>query len=252
MTTMTTTTSTSRRSSSDPRHRVTPGRGTVIGRRLGEPVHVRWSVRADGDFHRVDVPLADLERRRRRLVDLPWTMLDEHHGTDVVVVDHPGGNDGASGDVAFTSLSGAALGCWVGDCAPVVLVGEQREFAVVHAGWKGLAAGVVDVAVDTFTEPVIEAYLGPCIGACCYEFGAADLASVADGIGAPVSTITGRTRDGTRALDVPAAVALVCARRSVPLRSLGSCTGCSFDGFSHRVRQERERHVVVAWQGGPA
>jgi polyphenol oxidase len=249
MTTMTTTTSTSRRSSSDPRQRVTAGRELVVARSTGAPVHVRWSSRADGDFHRTEVPLAELDQRRRRLVDLPWTMLDEHHGTVVVRVEQPGECDGARGDVAITACDDAALGCWVGDCAPVVLVGERREVAVVHAGWKGLAAGIVDVAVAAFTEPVVAALLGPCIGPCCYEFGTGDLASVAAGVGAPAASIAGRTRRGTLALDVPAAVARACERHALTVSSFGSCTGCSFDGFSHRVRSERERHVVVAWQG---
>lgn len=249
MTTMTTTTSTSRRSSSDQRQRVTAGSEIAFARRTGATVHVRWSARTDGDFHRTEVPLAELEPRRRRLVDLPWTMLDEHHGTRVVTVERPGDGDGARGDVAVTACSDAALGCWVGDCAPVVLIGERREIGVVHAGWKGLAGGVIDVAVDAFTEPVIAALLGPCIGPCCYEFGAADLASVAEGVGAAVASIAGCTRLGGLALDVPAAVALACEHRSIPFSSFGSCTGCSFDGFSHRVRAERERHVVVVWQG---
>lgn len=249
MTTMTTTTSTSRRSSSDQPQRVTAGRRLAVARPAGDTVHIRWSTRSDGDFHRTEVPLAELEPRRRRLVDLPWTMLDEHHGTRVVAVDRPGDADGAHGDIAITTCHDAALGCWVGDCAPVVLVGEQRELAVVHAGWKGLAGGVLDVAVDAFSEPVIGALLGPCIGPCCYEFGAADLASVAEAVGVPQTSVLGRTWSGTPALDVPAAVAAACARRGIALTSFGTCTGCSFDGFSHRVRGERERHVVVAWQG---
>ena len=261
MTMMTTTTSTSRRSSSDATRAplLTPARSCVVHRGksspVGSDVRLCWTVRADGDFHRTDVALDELEQRRRALVDLPWTMLDEHHGTVAVRVDAPGEHDGAPGDIAITAVPGAVLGCWVGDCAPVVLIGERREVAVVHAGWKGLAAGVLDAAVDAFTEPVVAAVLGPCIGPCCYEFGRDDLRSVAAGVHADISTITSVTAAGMVALDVPAAVVAGLAHRGVPVEAVGGCTGCTYDGFSHRVRGERERHVVAAWidvHGTPA
>jgi copper oxidase (laccase) domain-containing protein len=204
---------------------------------------------ADGDFHRTDVAFEELERRRRAFVDLPWTMLDEHHGTDVVRVAAPGEHDGAPGDVAVTHVCGAVLGCWVGDCAPLVLVGATSELAVVHAGWRGLAAGVVDAAFDAIGEPVVGAYLGPCIGPCCYEFGAHDLRSVAAGVHVPAGSIAGVTTWGTPALDVPAAVDAACTAWGVAVERIGACTGCTYPGFSHRVRSDPQRHVVAAWQG---
>lgn len=231
----TTTISTSRRSSSD--------------RPLRPAVHVRVSVRADGDFHRTEVPFDELDARRRAFVDLPWTMLDEHHGTTVVRVSEPGEHDGARGDVAITAVEGAVLGCWVGDCAPIVLVGRAAEIAVVHAGWRGLAAGVIDAAVAAFAEPVASALLGPCIGPCCYEFGADDLDAVAAGVGADPRGLSVTTRSGSLALDVPAAVRSALGRHGIEVEVLAGCTGCSFDGFSHRVRGERERHAVAVWQG---
>lgn len=196
----------------------------------------------------LDVPYDELEARRRAFVDLPWTMLDEHHGIDVVRVERPGQYDGVAGDIAIADLDGAVLGCWVGDCAPVVLIGAGREFAVVHAGWRGLAAGVIDVACAAFTEPVVEAQLGPAIGPCCYEFGADDLARVADGVHAAPDTVASRTSVDTLALDVPAAVRAACRANDIELTQLAGCTGCSYDGFSHRVRVDVERHVVAVWR----
>lgn len=248
---MTTTISTSRRSSSDTP--LTAARTITFPRADGPAVNVRWSVRGDGDFHRTETPLAELDPRRRALVDLPWTMLDEHHGITVQRVAVAGGHDGAPGDVAITAIDDAVLGCWVGDCAPVVLVGATRELAVAHAGWRGLAAGVLDVAVGAFTEPIVAAALGACIGPCCYEFGSDDLAAVASGVGAvDREAVAGLTAAGTLALDVPAAVATALGRHGITVTHLAGCTGCTFDGFSHRVRGERGRHVVAAWQGRTA
>ncbi len=228
---MTTTTSTFRRSSSS-----TP------------LLSLRCSRRGDGDFHRERVPFDELDVRRRRFVDLPWTQLDEHHGVGVVKVNYPGEADGYRGDVAITSAVGAVLGCWVGDCAPVVIVGATQQFAVVHAGWRGLASGIIDIAIDAFDEPIERAILGPTIGPCCYEFGPDDATSVAAGVHASVEAILGSTARGTSALDVPAAVAAACAARNVELDVVGGCTGCVYDGFSHRVRADQQRHVVAVWQ----
>lgn len=239
---MTTTTSMSRRSSNSDDATVT------IALAGGSELRVKTSTRVDGDFHRLEVPYSELESRRRSFVDLPWTQLDEHHGVTVVRVDAPGAADGEPGDVAITDLEGAVLGCWVGDCAPVVLVGATREFAVVHAGWRGLASGVIQTAIRAFREPVALALLGPAIGPCCYEFGALELAAVAAGVGDGFGQVAGRTRDGQLALDVPAAVASACRIEGVPVDVIGGCTGCSHRGYSHRVRRDTQRHVVAAWR----
>ncbi len=239
---MTTTASTFRRSSSRRSLAVDTTAGTV---------RIRCSTRADGDFHRTHVPLRDLETRRRGFVDLPWTMLDEQHGTEVVRVERPGAHDGEPGDVLVTDLDDTVLGCWVGDCAPVVLVGTGGAFAIAHAGWRGLAAGVIDRAADALGAPLSLAVLGPVIGPCCYEFGTPELEMVAAGVSSPVASITATTTGGSLALDVGAAVAAACDRRGVDVTRLGDCTGCSYPAYSHRVRRDPERHVVAVWRSQP-
>lgn len=237
---MTTTTSTSRRSSSSRVAATSNVQGT------GRDLQIWCSTRADGDFHRLDVPLDELDARRRSIVDLPWTQLDQRHGTEVVRVEAGGMGDGQAGDVALTGLDDVVIGCWAADCAPIVLVGAESEFAVVHAGWRGMAAGVVQAAIDAFTEPVQTAVLGPAIGPCCYEFGRDQLEQVAAGVGSRVEDVTGSTDVGGVALDVPAAVAAACG--DVQVAQLGGCTGCDYPGFSHRVRRDPQRHVVAAWR----
>lgn len=175
-------------------------------------------------------------------------MTDQRHGVEVVRVSAPGDGDGVCGDIAITDLDDTVLGCWVGDCAPIVLIGADREFAIVHAGWRGLAAGVVDVAVDAFSEPVVDAVLGPTIGACCYEFGDDDLVAVANGTHAQAESIRARTSSGQPALDVVAAVRAALAVHDLAVSVRAGCTGCTFDGYSHRVRRDPERHVVAAWR----
>ncbi len=209
----------------------------------------RWtmSTRADGDFH-IEQPPAELETTRRGVVDLPWTMLDEVHGADVLEVVTPGGVDGCRGDALVTDVVGAVLGIWVGDCAPVAFVSASGRIGAAHAGWKGLEAGVLQATVGALRrgdEPVA-AVLGACIHPCCYEFGSDDLERLATRLG---PTVRSRTRDGRPALDLPAAVAAALAEVGVELDDRSTCTGCDATRWwSHRRRGERGRQVLAVWK----
>jgi polyphenol oxidase len=210
--------------------------------------------RADGDVHPERVDGDTLRRRQLALTPAPWVMLDEVHGVELVAVDELATVPwplAATGDVLMADRSDETLAVWVADCAPLALFGANGTSRVVaHGGWRGLADGVIDVAVDAVESTgtcVAAAVLGPCIHACCYEFGAADLDRVALGVGAPASALTASTGWGTRALDVPAAVSAGLARRGIALDVVGTCTGCDPRFRSHRRRADLEQHALVAW-----
>jgi YfiH family protein len=84
-----------------------------------------------------------------------------------------------------TAVPDLALLVLVADCLPVALIGGGRA-AMLHCGWRPLAAGIVGKALAMFDEPPAAA-IGPGIGRCCYEVGEevldrfADLEGVADG-----------------------------------------------------------------------
>ena len=215
-------------------------------------VHIRWSERADGDFH-LERSAEALAVTRRQFVDLPWTQLDEVHGASVLVVDRPGAFDGVIGDALVTELDDTVLGIWVGDCAPVALVGDTGVVGAVHAGWKGIERGVLQAAVATMRRlgcVDIEAVVGPCIHPCCYEFGAADLHRLADLLGGKV---VARTSEGAPALDVVAAVRAALGEVGVVLDDRSACTGCEADRFySHRARRDTGRQVMAVWHTATA
>jgi copper oxidase (laccase) domain-containing protein len=206
------------------------------------------SHRADGDFNSDVVELSILNTRRRALVDLPWTQLNEVHGLEARWVSDAGECDRETGDVVGTTLDHAVLGIWVGDCAPVILIGNHSIVAA-HAGWKGLRDGVLDSAVALMSEhgdQVIEGFVGPHIQQCCYEFGEQDLETMVNQFG---ESARGCDRQGKPALDVAACIRQFFDARKVPLFETGECTGCLSDKyFSHRVRGERERHIVGVWR----
>jgi len=169
------------------------------------------------------------------------------HGAEVVVVERPGDHAGAPADAAVTATPGCALAVRTADCAPVVLA-APGAIGVVHAGWRGLAHGVVERAVAALRDlahgPVV-AHLGPCIRPGCYEFDGPELDLLVERFGSGVAATTAW---GTPALDLPAAVAAALAEAGVDdLRDSGGCTACDRRWFSHRARGEPQRQATVAW-----
>ena len=154
------------------------------------------------------------------------------HGTELLDwSDAPdGGGFAAPGvelprvDGHVTSRAGIGLLVLVADCLPVALAGGGAV-AMVHCGWRGLAGGILERALQRFDESPAAA-IGPGIGPCCYEVGEevleafAGLEGVADG----------------RMLDLRAV-----ARRKLEaggvrqIESVEECTSCREDlFFSHR------------------
>ncbi|MCY3924485.1 MAG: polyphenol oxidase family protein [bacterium] len=222
----------------------------------GGRARVRFSERREGDFRggfqggfAGEAP--QRQDNRDRIAAGPWTRLRQQHGAAVVEVEAPGDGDGALADAAVTSAAGAVLTVRVADCAPVALVAREGAVAAVHAGWRGLAAGVIEAAaaaVRRLGGEDLRAYLGPCIGPECYEFAAEPLAVLADRLG---PAVIGRTAWGTPALDIPAAVRCALGLCGVErIVEAGQCTACdAARWYSHRARGDAERHVLATWIG---
>jgi YfiH family protein len=221
--------------------------------RIG-PAEVVFTGRAEGDLGHagrwvaVDEIDQDVAERRRAVLDRPWSWLRQVHGNEVVVVDEPGARAGERGDALVTARPDAALAVLTADCAPLALVSTEGVVAAVHAGWRGLEAGVVEHAVAHMRDlgaTDVDAALGPCIHSECYEFGEAELERMTARFG---DGVRGTTSDGRPALDVPAAVRAALGRAGARLvYADDACTACSPGHFSHRARSEQERQAVVVW-----
>jgi YfiH family protein len=176
-----------------------------------------------------------------------WVWLRQVHGADVVNADGPTPPSAPpEADAAVTATRGLPLAVVTADCAPIVLASADAV-GVVHAGHRGLAAGVIEAAaarVRAHGSGRVFAFLGPCIRPASYEFGAADLIELVLQFGPAVE---GRTAWGTRALDLPAGVRIALARAGVDvLDDCGLDTCASPDYFSYRRNRAMGRQVTVA------
>ncbi len=157
-----------------------------------------------------------------------------------------------TGDALVSGAPRVAVAVLTADCASIALGSPEGIFGAVHAGWRGLVAGVVEEAVAAMgslgATDVVGA-LGPCIHPECYEFSEPDLDRVAARYG---EAVRGRTSSGRPALDLPAAVSAALAGagvRQVP--GVAACTACAGNYFSHRARHDRGRQALVVWSAGP-
>jgi len=191
----------------------------------------------------------DVDARRRAVNGAAWTWLRQVHGDTVVTVTGPRANAGAKADASVAAQGGCVLAVLTADCAPVALVSPEGVVGAVHAGWRGLVAGVIERAVTAMRElgaTDVRAVLGPCIHAECYEFGERDLDAVASRLGDEVRALTAA---GRPALDVPKAVVAALERAGVAeVDDVDVCTACSGDYFSWRARRELARQAMVVWR----
>lgn len=121
---------------------------------------------------------ADVEINRARLrqaIGARPVFLQQVHGTHMLVLDSST-PDGAAADACSTAHSSIACTIMVADCLPVLFTDVSgRRVAAAHAGWRGLAAGVLERALEDFESEggasQVMAWLGPCIGPDAFEVG---------------------------------------------------------------------------------
>ena len=174
-------------------------------------------------------------------------LLHQVHGTEVFDVPGPRPQEG---DGLRTRTPGVAIGIGVADCVPAfVWDPAHRTIAVVHAGWRGTASGILTRTLRQFvaagSRPAdLHVALGPSIGRCCYVVGT-DVAARFPAAAVEASSA------GCR-LDLRRANRLQAEELGVPsdrIESTPPCTSCEPAAFfSHRREQGRTgRMWAIAW-----
>lgn len=147
-------------------------------------------------------------------------------------------------DGLWSDVPGQGMLLLTADCLPIALVrenGDRPAIGILHAGWRGLLAGIVSAGVRALGGGMLAAAIGPSIGPCCYEVGEEVAAPFQEAFGVDV------VRDGRLDLWMAAERALRAAgcRR---VERFDLCTACDGDRFfSHRRDQGRTgRQGVMA------
>ena len=112
---------------------------------------------------------------RERVPQLPadplW--LKQVHGVNCVAVENSA--PGIEADASWSQTPGRVCAVLTADCLPLLLCDEKGSIvSAVHAGWQGLAKGVIEAAVNTLPVPPASllAWMGPAIGPKAFEVGA--------------------------------------------------------------------------------
>jgi YfiH family protein len=212
--------------------------------------HALFTTRAEGNLSTMRGPSPERgPRERDRLcgeLGLGWLCASRQvHGAVVQRVRTQDGHAGEAvaidADGHATALRGMGVMVLVADCLPVIL-GCTRAVAALHAGWRGLAEGVLEEGVRALREldgeDEIKAVIGPGAGPCCYEVG--EEVHAAFGV------------DGLcerRNIDLPGlARQRLIAAGVQRVENVGVCTICDERFFSHRREGlAAGRQAGVAW-----
>jgi YfiH family protein len=112
------------------------------------------------------------------------TCAEQVHGSSIAIIDEELAGRGSKSfddalygvDALITAHPGTPLALFYADCVPVVVVEPfQKVVAVIHAGWRGIFAGIIENAVREMKEfkgvdaERMIAFIGPSIGSCCFQ-----------------------------------------------------------------------------------
>lgn len=180
-----------------------------------------------------------LRERLSNALGIPsaWASVQQVHGGRVITVDEPGLAGEADG--LITVERRLPLTVATADCIPIIIEGD-RSVAVVHAGWRGVAAGVIGSALETMRElgdSPRRAAIGPSIGPCCFEVGDEVLAAIG---GFAATTIA-----MTQSVDLWSAAE--AQLRGLEVWRADACTVTDPAYHSFRRDGTSERQVAVAW-----
>jgi purine-nucleoside/S-methyl-5'-thioadenosine phosphorylase / adenosine deaminase len=183
--------------------------------------------------------------RLRALLPAEPRWLHQVHGARVVDAERVASGEKADASVARSR--GTVCIVKMADCMPVLFADEEATVvAAAHAGWRGLAGGVLDATIDAMRTPVetLYAWLGPAIGPRVYEVGE----DVRAAIGEPDDAFV-PTRPGHWLLDLYAVARARLKKRGVErVYGGGYCTYTERERFfSYRRDRDQRRMVAAVW-----
>ena len=184
----------------------------------------------------------------------------QQHGTEVAFVRDGVKTDAGQADAVVSILAGVPVGVMTADCVPLLLAMDGgRVVAAVHAGWRGIAAGVVSNAFEAMARRAehwrrVTAVIGPHIGPCCYEVDSPVMERLRVRFAELLDSALTPVDSAHSMLDLGALVCAELIRAGVRPAEVGffpeACTCCDVKRFhSHRrdgARAGRLLHWIAA------
>ncbi|WP_285418201.1 peptidoglycan editing factor PgeF [Pseudomonas sp. efr-133-TYG-5] len=200
--------------------------------------------------HVDDSPQAVAENRRRLTehfaIQPAW--LQQVHGVDVVHAD-PGVV--ATADASWTATPGIACAAMTADCLPALFCDRAgTRVAAAHAGWRGLAAGVLEATLDSLDVPAqqVLVWLGPAIGPQAFEVGSEVREVFIQQLPEAATAFVPSANAGKFLADIYALARLRLAARGVTaVYGGGFCTVSDPRFFSYRRASRTGRFASLVW-----
>ncbi|EJM07153.1 MULTISPECIES: peptidoglycan editing factor PgeF [unclassified Pseudomonas] len=200
--------------------------------------------------HVDDRPEAVAENRRR-LTDhfsIQPAWLQQVHG---IAVAHADPGIVATADASWTATPGIACAAMTADCLPALFCDRAgTRVAAAHAGWRGLAAGVLEATLDSLNVPAedVLVWLGPAIGPKAFEVGPEVREVFIDQLPAAADAFMPSHNAGKFMADIYLLARLRLAARGVTaVYGGGFCTVTDPRFFSYRRASRTGRFASLVW-----
>ncbi|MDP3838928.1 MAG: peptidoglycan editing factor PgeF, partial [Methylococcales bacterium] len=97
--------------------------------------------------------------------------LEQTHSD--IVINAAQNNTLQQADASYSNVAGVVCAIMTADCLPLLICStDGKQIAAIHAGWRGLLAGIITNTVNALATTEVLVWLGPAIGAACFEVGA--------------------------------------------------------------------------------
>ncbi|CAI8698797.1 polyphenol oxidase YfiH [Pseudomonas sp. IT-P12] len=200
--------------------------------------------------HVDDSPEAVAENRRRltERFSIQPAWLKQVHG---IAVAHADPGQVATADASWTATPGIACAAMTADCLPVLFCDRAgTRVAAAHAGWRGLAAGVLEATLDTLAVPAgdVLVWLGPAIGPQAFEVGPEVREAFVRQVPESARAFVPGAHEGKLMADIYELARLRLAARGVTaVYGGGLCTVTDPRFFSYRRHPRTGRFASLIW-----
>lgn len=216
---------------------------------LGDKIQCLTLTRNFFDKHQINADKHNLIKNFLSYKDIPIQYMDQIHGKNLRFISSHSSKPIANTDALFSSSTNLALAVFSADCLPIALCKtDGSEFAVIHAGWKGLVSGVVETSISSFTNSSnLSAWIGPSISKQNYEVGK----DLYDAFMAKDrnSILNFSKRDSYKFLfNLQGEAERILKKYKINVQTSDICTYNSSSLYSYRKEETENRIVTIIWR----